>query len=652
MGKAKNIIRIGVGAVLAAWTALQAAEADAGANVVYWEGMRLVQGQIGKLEIVKPINLWKRENGVLTFVRVLQPGEQYRVYSYDEAFGGQYGVGGGYYVTNIKGHVVYKTPSREKLKLVNPGKYGARQLAVGTVVKEVSTRIASGVEKEEMEIVGARGKQHVYKLDIDTSNERLAIETALSNDQVLGIEPVLEQAKRYDGRDGIVLAAVNGDYFKEDGSPTDLMVHRGEIVMTNTTPAAERTIFGISADGKPMIGNPDVQIGVRIGEGGSYPVDGINKPRRAHQLILYTPYFAASTKTNALGTEVVLTNVQGVLNGNGTITATVKKVVVGQGNEPLQPGELVLSGHGRASDYLRQAKEGDAVEISLQYDQPEWSGVKEALGGRYRLVADGKVQPFSIKGVHPRTAVGIDKNGNVMLVVVDGRQPAHSQGMTLNELAKLMHELGAVDAMTLDGGGSSTFVVRQPNGQLKVENKPSDGFARPVANALLVVYKETQENGESEEVLDDFEAESKWNASGVNYVGAAVERTTEKVREGKQALKISYDFRGMPGTSGVYASREEAIWISKRPQAIGMWVYGDGSGHWLRAQLQDGSGRRIWIDFARHVDWIGWKYVQAAVPSDVALPLMLEMPVRYMETDIGRKNAGAIYIDGLRAIFR
>ncbi|MEW5323908.1 hypothetical protein V2J23_18185, partial [Geobacillus thermoleovorans] len=76
MRKAKNIIRIWVGAVLAAWTALQATEADAGANVVYWEGMRLVQGQIGKLEIVKPINLWKRENGALTFVRVLQPGEQ------------------------------------------------------------------------------------------------------------------------------------------------------------------------------------------------------------------------------------------------------------------------------------------------------------------------------------------------------------------------------------------------------------------------------------------------------------------------------------------------------------------------------------------------------------------------------------------------
>ncbi|MGZ0087157.1 phosphodiester glycosidase family protein [Caldibacillus thermoamylovorans] len=652
MGTAKSIIRIGVGAVLAAWTALQATEADAGSNIVYWEGMRLVPGQIGKLEIVKPINLWKRENGTTTFVRVLEPGEQYRVYSYDEAFGGQYGVGGGYYVTNIKGYVVYKTPSREKLKLVNPGRYGAKQLAVGTVVKEAVARVALGVEKEEMEIVGVRGKQHVYKLDIDAANEKLAIETALSNDQVLGIEPVLQQAKRYDGRDGIVLAAVNGDYFKEDGSPTDLMVHRGEIVMTNTTPAAERTIFGISADGKPMIGNPDVQIRVQMGQGSPYPIDGINKPRRAHQLILYTPYFAASTKTNALGTEVVLTNVQGVLNGNGTVTATVKKVAVSQGDEPIQPGELVLSGHGRASDYLRQAKEGDMVQISLQYDQPEWSGVKEALGGRYRLVAGGQVQSFAIAGAHPRTAVGIDRDGNVMLVVVDGRQPTHSQGMTLNEMAKLMGELGAVDAMTLDGGGSSTLVVRQPNGQLKVENKPSDGFPRPVANALLVVYKETQKNGSSEEVLDDFETESKWKAAGVNAVGATVERTMEKAKDGTKALKISYDFRGMLGTSGVYASREEAIWISKRPQAIGMWVYGDGSGHWLRAQLQDGRGRRFWIDFARHVDWVGWKYVQAAVPSDVALPLMLETPVRYMETDAGRKNAGVIYIDGLRAIFR
>ncbi|EDL62804.1 C40 family peptidase, partial [Bacillus sp. SG-1] len=66
---------------------------------VYWDGLLMVDGQIGKLEIVKPINLWKRTDEGLKFERILWPGEQYRVYRYDNLYGGQYGLGGGYYVT-------------------------------------------------------------------------------------------------------------------------------------------------------------------------------------------------------------------------------------------------------------------------------------------------------------------------------------------------------------------------------------------------------------------------------------------------------------------------------------------------------------------------------------------------------------------------
>ncbi|WP_057768455.1 alpha/beta hydrolase [Cytobacillus praedii] len=83
---------------------------------VYWDGLLMKKGQIGKIEVVKPINLWKREGDKLTFVRVLKPGEQYRVYKYDNKFGGQYGLGDNHYITNMKGYVNYKTPSKAKLK--------------------------------------------------------------------------------------------------------------------------------------------------------------------------------------------------------------------------------------------------------------------------------------------------------------------------------------------------------------------------------------------------------------------------------------------------------------------------------------------------------------------------------------------------------
>jgi len=87
---------------------------------VYWDGLLMKKGQIGRVIIEKPINLWKRDaNNKLTFVRVLNPGEKYRVYNFDNLYSGQYGVGGGYFVTNMKGYFKYETPSKKKLAELN-----------------------------------------------------------------------------------------------------------------------------------------------------------------------------------------------------------------------------------------------------------------------------------------------------------------------------------------------------------------------------------------------------------------------------------------------------------------------------------------------------------------------------------------------------
>lgn len=96
------------------------------------------------------------------------------------------------------------------------------------------------------------------------------------------------------------------------------------------------------------------------------------------------------------------------------------------------------------------------------------------------------VQP---KVRHPRTAAGVTEDGRTLiLVVVDGRQPGHSIGVTLPELADIMIGLGAIDAINLDGGGSSTFVFRRPDGTL-LTNKVPGGTWRPVGNHLGVRVK-------------------------------------------------------------------------------------------------------------------------------------------------------------------
>jgi exopolysaccharide biosynthesis protein len=89
--------------------------------------------------------------------------------------------------------------------------------------------------------------------------------------------------------------------------------------------------------------------------------------------------------------------------------------------------------------------------------------------------------------IHPRTAIGVNRNGRyTYLVVVDGRQPFYSTGATFQELAELLKELGAHYAMALDGGGSSALVIENENGDTEVLNSPIDqyipGRERPVAN--------------------------------------------------------------------------------------------------------------------------------------------------------------------------
>jgi uncharacterized protein YigE (DUF2233 family) len=121
--------------------------------------------------------------------------------------------------------------------------------------------------------------------------------------------------------------------------------------------------------------------------------------------------------------------------------------------------------------------------------------VHSAISGDRMIVLKGKIAP-DLEGeeVEPRTAVGINRNGRyVYLVVVDGRQPFYSEGATFTELAQLLIDQGAYMAMSLDGGGSSTMVVEDDNGRPKILNSPIDhyipGTERPVGTHLGIFVK-------------------------------------------------------------------------------------------------------------------------------------------------------------------
>lgn len=124
----------------------------------------------------------------------------------------------------------------------------------------------------------------------------------------------------------------------------------------------------------------------------------------------------------------------------------------------------------------------------LDYAAAEPWEVRDAVAGGPALVKDGRVQVTvdeevffgtSIPEIHPRTAAGRTANGALVLMVVDGRQPL-SRGVGLEELAVLMRDIGAREALNLDGGGSVTMVVRG-----KLVNRPVGGpYQREVMSAL------------------------------------------------------------------------------------------------------------------------------------------------------------------------
>ncbi len=129
----------------------------------------------------------------------------------------------------------------------------------------------------------------------------------------------------------------------------------------------------------------------------------------------------------------------------------------------------------------------------LDYDAAEVWNVVDAIGAGPMLVADGRIRisideevffGSSIPNTHPRTAAGRTRDGLLILLVVDGRQP-ESRGVNLRELAEIMLDLGAVDALNLDGGGSATLVV---NGTLL--NRPTGGTSqREVMSALVTTCR-------------------------------------------------------------------------------------------------------------------------------------------------------------------
>lgn len=311
-------------------------------------------------------------------------------------------------------------------------------------------------------------------LEINLNDPEIEVHALLGQDKIFGREYVSEMAKR-----GQAMAAVNGAYFAPDGRPLGLVMLNGELI---SEPYAKRTAIGIGPQ-KAVIGQVDFAGKVRLPNGDNFAITGMNRARLQDDLIVYTPFYGEATRTNVYGLDVVVEDDR------------VVEIVEGSTGIPLNG--YVLSGHGKSRDLLKELSVGDQVQLKLELT-PDWreEGIEHMIGGGPRLVRDGQIYITSQEerfqrdvadSRAPRTALGVTETGRLLLVTVNGRQPGISVGMTLEELAQLMIDLGAHQAMNLDGGGSTTMVIRD-----MVLNLPSDGIERPVSNGLLIVTPESR----------------------------------------------------------------------------------------------------------------------------------------------------------------
>jgi Phosphodiester glycosidase/FlgD Ig-like domain len=310
------------------------------------------------------------------------------------------------------------------------------------------------------------------------------LRTVLSNEAVLGRETVSSMQKRL--APTATMVGVNGDLWRwADGKPSGIFLRDGVLV---SPPNSERSSAGFGLDGTLDVRRVKF-LGTWRGTGQRRAVNELNDAPGKNGLALFTPDYGTTTPRIPGAYAVTLSPFPPSVP-NTDLVAPV--TTAGPGSRVfIAPGSAVLVARGNAAAKL-QAEAAVGTMLTLRVIlQPDWATVADAIGGGPLLVREGRPvyranEAFTVSQLaprHPRTAIGQTADGRVLLVVVDGRQPGYSVGMTTFEMALTMVRIGAVRAMQLDGGGSSTLAFEG-----RVLNRPSDGRERAISTAVMLQY--------------------------------------------------------------------------------------------------------------------------------------------------------------------
>ena len=327
-----------------------------------------------------------------------------------------------------------------------------------------------------------------------------------------------------------VVAGVNGDYYDTaNGIALGSVMSDG--VFHNIS--GSYYALGFYDDGSAVMGKPDLRISAET-DYDPFSISAMNYIRQtSFGIFMYDDSFNArgTIGTSEPGYDVICSVRRGELSIGGEMTLEVEDIVEGSVDTAVGRGQYVLSANLNSGENylnaLRALRVGDRITVSVDANSSEWNGVTNLIGAFYQLVENGRVCSGLSAGNAPRTAVGLRRDGSLVMYTIDGRQSGYSVGATLTQVAERMIELGCETALSLDGGGSTAMVATNPDSTTaSLVSKPSGGSERAVTNHLFLVADNRPTNSvghvylesESSRVLPNAQVKLSATVLDTNYI--------------------------------------------------------------------------------------------------------------------------------------